>query len=47
VRTHGNAPRRWSPRLLLKDEPFGTLDALAHAHLQDELMKIAAAIHCA
>jgi nitrate/nitrite transport system ATP-binding protein len=29
-----------SPKILLLDEPFGALDALTRAHLQDQVMQI-------
>ena len=33
------------PKILLLDEPFGALDALTRAHLQDQVMEIHARLH--
>ncbi|MBC8660466.1 ABC transporter ATP-binding protein [Vibrio parahaemolyticus] len=35
----------FQPKVLLMDEPFGALDALTRAHLQDALMKIQAELN--
>jgi nitrate/nitrite transport system ATP-binding protein len=37
--------RALQPKVLLMDEPFGALDALTRAHLQDSLMKIQAELN--